>query len=55
MPSLAAAAVASLGGWVLDDLFQPYLGTAPTVVLTLVASTLVFFYVRRWLVDLRGK
>ena len=26
-----------------------------TLVLTLVASTLIFFYVRRWLVDLRGK
>ena len=55
MPSLVAAAVASLGGWVLDDLIQPYLGMGMTLVLTLVASTLVFFYVRRWLVDLRGK
>jgi len=55
VPSLVAAAVASLGGWVLDDLLQPYLGTGMTLVLTLAASTLMFFYVRRWLVDLRGK
>ncbi len=55
MPSLVAAAVASLAGWVLDDLLQPYLGMGMTLVLTLVVSTLVFFYVRRWLVDLRGK
>jgi hypothetical protein len=55
VPSLAAAVVASLAGWFLDDLLQPYLGTGMTLVLTLVASTLIFFYVRRWLVDLRGK
>ena len=55
MPSLVATAVASLAGWVLDDLLQPYLGMGLTLVLTLVASTLIFFYVRRWLVDLRGR
>jgi hypothetical protein len=55
VPSLAAGAVASLAGWVLDDLLQPYLGMGLTLVLTLVASTLIFFYLRRWLVDLRGK
>jgi hypothetical protein len=55
VPSLAAGAVASLAGWFLDDLFQPYLGMGVTLVFSLVASTLIFFYVRRWLVDLRGK
>ncbi len=55
MPSLVAAATASLVGYVLDDLVQPYLGTGTTLPLTLVASTLIFFYVRRWLVDLRGQ
>jgi hypothetical protein len=55
VPSLVAAAVASLAGWILDDLFQPYLGMGVTLVLSLVASTLIFFYVRRWLVELRGK
>ncbi len=55
MPSLVAAATASLAGYVLDDLVQPYLGTGMTMLLTLVASTLIFFYVRRWLVDLRGQ
>ena len=42
MPSLGAAAVASLAGWIVEDLFQPYLGTGVTVVLSLVASTFVF-------------
>jgi hypothetical protein len=46
--------VASLAGFFLDDLMQPYLGMGMTLVLTLVASTLIFYYVRRWLVDLRG-
>ena len=55
MPSLAAAAVASLAGWILDDLLQPYLGMGVTLVLSLVVSTLMFFYVRSWLVELRGK
>ena len=55
MPSLAAGGVASLAGWILDELFQPYLGMGVTLVLSLVASTLIFFYVRRWLVELRGK
>ncbi len=55
MPSLAAAVAASLAGWVLDELLQPYLGVGVTLVFSLVASTLIFFYVRRWLLDLRGQ
>jgi hypothetical protein len=55
VPSLAAAVVASLAGWILDELFQPYLGVGLTLVFSLIASTLIFFYARRWLVDLRGK
>jgi len=55
MPSLGAAAVASLAGWFLDDVLQPYLGMGVTLVVSVVASTLIFFYVRKWLVELRGK
>jgi len=54
MPSLGAAAVASLAGRFLDDLLQPYLGIGVTLVVSLVASTLIFFYVRMWLIELRG-
>jgi hypothetical protein len=53
--SLGAALVASLAGWVIDDLFQPYLGFGVTLVLSLVASSLAFFYARRWLLELRGQ
>jgi hypothetical protein len=55
VPSLMAGAVASLAGWILDDFLQPYLGMGVTLLLSLVASTLIFVYVRRWLVELRGK
>jgi len=55
VPSLAAAGVASLAGWILDELFEPYLGMGVTLLLSFVASTLIFFYVRKWLVELRGQ
>ena len=55
VPSLAAGLVASLVGWMIDDVLQPYLGAGATLVLSLVASTLIFFYARRWLLDLRGQ
>jgi hypothetical protein len=55
VPSLVAGLVASLAGFMISDLFQPYLGTGATLVLSLVASTLVFFVGRKWLIDLRGR
>jgi hypothetical protein len=55
LPSLGAGLVASLAGWMIDDLLQPYLGVGATLVLSLVASTLIFFYARRWLTHLRGR
>jgi len=55
VPSLVAGLVASLAGWMIDDLLQPYLGTGATLVLSLVCSTLAFFVGRKWLIDLRGR
>ena len=54
MPSLGAAVAASFAGWIIDDLLQPYLGMGPTLLVSLVCSSLVFFLARRWLIDLRG-
>jgi hypothetical protein len=54
LPTLAAALVASLAGWLIDDVAQPYLGAAFTVFLSLVCSTVVFYAARKWLIDLRG-
>jgi hypothetical protein len=39
----------------IDDALQPYLGAGVTLVLSLVASTLIYFYARRWLLELRGR
>jgi len=45
--------VAMLVGWVVDALFQPYLGTCATLILSFVISTVAFFMARRWLNELR--
>ncbi len=55
MPTLAAGLVASIAGWVIDGVFRSYLGTGVTLVISLAGSTVVFFVVRNWLVDLRGR
>jgi hypothetical protein len=55
VPSLVAGLVASLAGWVIDDLFQPHLGTGATLILSLLCSTVVFFAGRKWLIELRGR
>jgi hypothetical protein len=55
LPSLAAGLVASLAGWMIDDVIQPYLGAGLTFVLSLACSTAIFFVARRWLIELRGR
>ncbi|MFI5183775.1 MAG: hypothetical protein ACHQNV_05220 [Vicinamibacteria bacterium] len=55
MPSLMAGLVASLAGWMIDDLVRPYLGAGVTLVLSLACSTILFFVARKWLTELRGK
>ena len=55
MPSLAAGLVASVAGWLIDDLIQPYFGVGARAVLSLVCSTVIFFVARRWLIQLRGR
>jgi hypothetical protein len=55
LPTLAAALAASLAGWMIEDVTQPYLGLAFALVLSLACSTGVFYAARRWLTDLRGQ
>ncbi len=54
MPSLMAGFVASVAGWMIDDLVQPYLGMGVTLVLSLACSTVIFLAARKWLRELRG-
>jgi F0F1-type ATP synthase assembly protein I len=53
MAYIGGALVATLVGWLIDDLLQPYLGTGMTLVLSFGISTVIFFIVRRWLNELR--
>ncbi len=55
MPSLAAGLVASLAGWMIDDMVGPFLGSGITLVLSFACSTALFFVARRWLIELRGR
>ena len=55
MPYVGAAFAASILGWWIDDILQPYLGTGITLAVSFVCSTVVFFLVRNWLLDLRGR
>jgi hypothetical protein len=55
VPSLAAGIVASLAGWMVDDLIQPYLGMGFAFFLSFVSSTVIFYVARNWLIDLRGR
>lgn len=55
MPSLAAGLVASLAGWMMDDLVAPLLGSGIALVLSFACSTVLFFVARRWLIELRGR
>jgi len=50
---IGAALVASLVGWIIDTLLQPYLGTGATLMLSFVVSSVAFFMARRWLDELR--
>jgi hypothetical protein len=53
MPYLGAAVAAMLAGWMIDAMLEPYLGMGPTLMLSFVASTVIFFVVQKWLKDLR--
>ena len=55
MPSLAAGLVASVAGWMLDGVLQPFLGVGARAVLSLVCSTVIFLVARRKLMGLRGR
>lgn len=53
MPSIGGATAATIVGWMIDGALQPFLGTGVTLALSFTVSTVVFFFVQRWLRDLR--
>ncbi|HUQ87619.1 MAG TPA: hypothetical protein VM096_08680 [Vicinamibacterales bacterium] len=54
MPSLAAALIASIAGWVLDAIVSPFLGITGRILISIVVTTYIYVYARNWLRDLRG-
>jgi uncharacterized membrane protein YeaQ/YmgE (transglycosylase-associated protein family) len=53
MPSIAAAVIASLVGWLLDAMLEPFFGIGTRIILGLVVSTVAYVYARNWLIRLR--
>ena len=53
MPSLAAALIASIAGWIIDSLIEPFLGIGARIFVGLVATAFIYVYARNWLIRLR--
>jgi hypothetical protein len=53
MPSLAAALIASILGWVIDALIEPFMGIGGRLFVGLITGTLIYYYARNWLLKLR--
>ena len=54
MPSLAAAIIASVAGWLIDALVSNFLGLTGRVMVGIVTTTYIYVYARNWLRDLSG-
>jgi hypothetical protein len=53
VPSLAASVIASLAGWVIDSLVEPFLGIGGRLLVGFVATVFIYVYARNWLLELR--
>ena len=55
MPSLAAAIIASIAGWLIDSIASSFLGLTGRVMVGIVVTTYIYVYARNWLRDLSGR
>jgi len=53
VPSIAAAIIASILGWIIDSAIEPFMGIGGRIALGLIVSTIAGVYARNWLVRLR--
>jgi hypothetical protein len=53
VPSIAAALIASILGWVIDAAIAPFMGIEGRIFIGLIASTIIYVYARVWLIKLR--
>jgi len=54
VPSLAAAIIASIAGWLIDAVVSDFLGLTGRVMVGIVVTTYIYVYARNWLRDLKG-
>lgn len=54
MPSLAAAIIASIAGWIVDSLISGFIGLTGRIFLGIAVTTYVYVYARNWLRSLKG-
>jgi hypothetical protein len=55
VPSLAAAIIASVAGWLIDSVVSTFLGLAGRVIVGIVLTTYIYVYARNWLKNLSGR
>lgn len=54
MPSLVAMVIASLAGWLVEAPLHAVFGSVASMTASLLVSTVVFFFAKRFVTDLRG-
>jgi hypothetical protein len=54
VPSIAAALIAAIAGWILDAAIEPFLGIGGRLLIGFVVTTFVYVYARNWLIQLKG-
>jgi len=54
MPTLIAALIASLAGWLVESPTHAVLGPVSSMTLSLVVSTVAFYFAKRFVSNLRG-
>jgi hypothetical protein len=54
VPSIAAALIASIAGWIVDALIEGYLGIGARIFIGIAVSTYVYVYARNRLLRLKN-
>ena len=55
MPSIAAAVIASIAGWLIDAFVSNFLGLTGRVMVGIVTTIYIYVYAKNWLRDLSGR
>jgi hypothetical protein len=53
MPYLGGSVAGMLAGWLVDGMLEPFLGSGPTLVISFLVSSIVFYFAQKFLKDLR--